>query len=145
MSMSVSHSPASSVPSSYTSSSSATVTTSSFAPLPTGCAGLSRPGTHASDGFQGCVVGDAKVLQSCCSSVGSTLVFAIETCGCPFNSAFLQTDIQNFFTCLGKFNQTGGCSGLGGTPSSAKAAPRPRWNAALIILGVSLLVGAVGA
>ncbi|KAJ6612974.1 hypothetical protein B0H10DRAFT_2222635 [Mycena sp. CBHHK59/15] len=133
--MSVSHS-------SSSSSSSATGTTSSFAPLPTGCAGLS--GTHADGGFQGAFT--LRVINppfaTCCSSVGSTPVFANNTCGCPFNSVFLVNDTHNFFSCTSKNNEDAGCIG---PPNSASPSAHVRWSAVVLVLGVSLLVGAVGA
>ncbi|KAJ6492225.1 hypothetical protein C8R45DRAFT_1096251 [Mycena sanguinolenta] len=78
----------STTPSSVPASSESTTpsSTSSFAPLPTGCAGLS--GLHADASFQGCVTEFPTVLQICCSAVGSTPVFANETCGCPYNAVF---------------------------------------------------------
>ncbi|KAJ7699503.1 hypothetical protein B0H14DRAFT_3035473 [Mycena olivaceomarginata] len=87
----------------------------------------------------GCVVGVPAVLQSCCSTVGSTPVFANQTCGCPFNAVFLPNETQAFFSCIEDNNQTGGC--VGPAPNSASpAAVRPRWKVALVplVLGVSL-------
>ncbi|KAJ7894846.1 hypothetical protein B0H14DRAFT_2681969 [Mycena olivaceomarginata] len=71
-------------------------------------------------------VGVPAVLQSCCSTVGSTPVFANQTCGCPFNAVFLPNETQAFFSCIEDNNQRVG-------------ARSPRWKVALVplVLGVS--------
>ncbi|KAF7358719.1 hypothetical protein MSAN_01210900 [Mycena sanguinolenta] len=122
-------------PSVSTSSASAT---SSFPALPTGCAGLS--GTHASGSFQGCVVGSPTVLQTCCSAVGSTPVFANDTCGCPFTSVFLSNETESFFDCLDKNNEEGGCLDVSSPSLSISIRPRWKLNFALVALGAFSLV-----
>ncbi|KAK6981510.1 hypothetical protein R3P38DRAFT_415334 [Favolaschia claudopus] len=127
---------------SATHASASSTSSSAFPPLPTGCAHLH--GTTSSESFNGCVVGNATVLQLCCSSVGSTPGFINGTCGCPYNPpafAGTQADIQNFFACVSNHSYEGGCSDW---PTSG-AGRAVGWNAAVIVLGVSLFLGVVGA
>ncbi|KAF7351407.1 hypothetical protein MSAN_01572500 [Mycena sanguinolenta] len=123
------------------SASSATATSSSlFPPLPTGCADLS--GVSWSGSFSaGCVANGAAVLQTCCSQAGGTVGFQNDTCGCPFNSVFTPQDNSTFLQCVTAQNGLGVCI----SHSAATSIARPRWNPVLIVLGVSLLVAAVGA
>ncbi|KAK7036267.1 hypothetical protein R3P38DRAFT_2911188 [Favolaschia claudopus] len=127
---------------SATHASASSTLSSAFPPLPTGCANLH--GATASAGFHGCVVGNATVLQICCSSVGSTPGFVNDTCGCPFNPpAFVGAvvDVQNFFACASTYSYSAGCFGL---PASG-AGRIVGWKAGVLVLGVSLLLGVVRA
>ncbi|KAJ7181428.1 hypothetical protein C8R43DRAFT_1229318 [Mycena crocata] len=92
------------------SSVSATPVPSSAAALPTGCSPSFFRGPEFSGtlngAFQGCVVGVASVLPTCCAAVGSTPVFANDTCGCPFSDSFPSTAFLNFLDCAGDNNAT---------------------------------------
>ncbi|KAF7336258.1 hypothetical protein MVEN_02173900 [Mycena venus] len=118
-------------------------TSSSFAPLPTGCEGhLSS--THAGAGYVGCITGNATVLQTCCSKVGSAPVFSDDTCGCPFTSTFTVDDSRSFLDCT----ISGLCFGPGPPNRNyAATSASPRWNtvAIMIFFGVSLLFSEMGA
>ncbi|KAJ7142359.1 hypothetical protein C8R44DRAFT_760550 [Mycena epipterygia] len=129
-----------------TSSSSSTPTSSSSsaAATPSGCdagdfRGTGYSGT-ISGGFSGCVVGVASVLQSCCAEVGSTPAFVNNTCGCPYNAVFLPADEPTWAECTIHQNATSLCSLE--TPSAAVGRP-VRWNAAVVVLSVALLLGGV--
>ncbi|KAJ6566784.1 hypothetical protein B0H19DRAFT_1138580 [Mycena capillaripes] len=117
---------------------------SSALALPTGCSasdfgGPNRSGTM-SGGFTGCVVGVASVLQTCCTSVGSTPAFVNNTCGCPIDPVLLPNAFTDFGTCVGEHNDVGACGPLpsGGT---GRFHGQLRWNAAAVVLGVTFLVG----
>ncbi|KAJ7915387.1 hypothetical protein B0H13DRAFT_2655831 [Mycena leptocephala] len=112
---------------------------SSAAALPSGCSHLH--GVTLGGGFYGCAVDSASALETCCSTVGSTPAFVNDTCGCPFNAVFVPDDMQNFFACADKIDAQAGCHQP--SPSAATRAPL-RWNAAVVVLCLALLVGAMG-
>ncbi|KAF7333420.1 hypothetical protein MVEN_02357800 [Mycena venus] len=112
---------------------------SSAAALPSGCSHLH--GVTSSANFAGCAIDSASALETCCSAVGSTPAFVNDTCGCPYNAVFVPNDMENFFACADKINAQAGCSGP--QPSAATRAPL-RWNAAVAVLGLALLVGTMG-
>ncbi|KAK6981536.1 hypothetical protein R3P38DRAFT_3293653 [Favolaschia claudopus] len=127
-------------------SSSASATSSSFPPFPSGCAG--RPGFVTGSGnFYGCVAEDPDtILRTCCDTVGSTATFANTTCGCPYNNVFTADRFMQFANCATEHNKTSLCLNApkNDTDKGAALDLRPRWNSAVIVLGVALVCGAVG-
>lgn len=97
--------------------------------------------TYLTNRYSGCAVDSASALETCCSAVGSTPAFVNDTCGCPFSAVFVPNDTQNFFACANKINAEAGCNSP--QPSVATRPPFP-WNAAVVVLGLALLVGAMG-
>ncbi|KAJ6549082.1 hypothetical protein DFH09DRAFT_1320380 [Mycena vulgaris] len=126
-------------------------TPSSSVTLPPGCLTATFPGPNvtqpAGDGFTGCVVGVANVLLSCCARVGGTPAYVHNTCGCPFDANFLAAAEESFTDCTLESNATSTCYiGMSPStpPSSAGTLNARRWNAATLVLGVTLLFIAVG-
>ncbi|KAJ7181427.1 hypothetical protein C8R43DRAFT_270890 [Mycena crocata] len=134
------------------SSASATPVSSSAAALPTGCSPSLFPGPGFSgtvnSAFAGCVVGIASVLPTCCAAVGSTPVFANDTCGCPFSASFPSTALGNFLDCASDNNAQAICNeknnNSAGNSAPKNSASSVRWNFAVILLGMGCVLGAVG-
>ncbi|KAJ7750803.1 hypothetical protein B0H16DRAFT_1691441 [Mycena metata] len=117
---------------------SASSTSSSAAALPSGCSHLH--GVTFGGGFAGCVTNTTSSLETCCTAVGSTPGFVNDTCGCPFNAVFVPSDMENFFDCADKIgNVQTGCQ----QPSAATRAPL-RWNAAVVVVCLALVMEAIG-
>ncbi|KAJ7132439.1 hypothetical protein C8R44DRAFT_774056 [Mycena epipterygia] len=113
--------------------------------LPKGCSssdslGPDSVGNGRSGTFSGCTAGVASVLLSCCTSVGSTAAFVNNTCLCPYNTIFSPVTEEKFFDCVGN-NSDAQCGTASGTNSATVASLR---NAVVVVLGVALLLGAMG-
>ncbi|KAJ7123427.1 hypothetical protein C8R44DRAFT_852388 [Mycena epipterygia] len=126
---------------------------SSTAALPIGCSNYHFPGFNFTTSnnfsdpihFAGCITGQPSVLLTCCAKVGSTPVFANNTCGCPFNAAFNLTTGEDIFgTCAIDNNGSATCGPQTVETSAAELKALFRWNSAIVVLGFALLLGAVG-
>ncbi|KAJ7668177.1 hypothetical protein B0H17DRAFT_1210031 [Mycena rosella] len=124
--------------------------------LPTGCTDSDFPGPNisiktAGAGFTGCVVGVASVLLTCCARVGGTAAFAHDTCGCPFDATFTGDAEESFGDCALESNETSTCFLNAGPAAGASAAGAAvkltggRVNAAVVVLGIALVLGVMGA
>ncbi|KAJ7097450.1 hypothetical protein C8R44DRAFT_370234 [Mycena epipterygia] len=125
-------------------------TPTSPATLPTGCSSFNFPGFNFTVGydFGGCVAGQPSVLLSCCAKVGSTPVFANNTCGCPYNASFIPPVDDIFGSCAIDNNGSATCGSttVWRAPTTSAAVMKSffRWNTAVVVLGAALLLGAVG-
>ncbi|KAJ6566567.1 hypothetical protein B0H19DRAFT_1257773 [Mycena capillaripes] len=86
--------------------------------LSAGCA-ANFPGTGGA--FAGCSSTNRTVLETCCSSVGSTAASLSGTCGCPFNSVFNETNKKAFLNCAGNAHDASACN----SPNSSVATALP--------------------
>ncbi|KAJ6549071.1 hypothetical protein DFH09DRAFT_1320370 [Mycena vulgaris] len=126
--------------------SAASPSSSAASTIPSGChAGDFRPGhtPTMNDSFYGCVVNNSTALEVCCTEVGSTAVFVNETCGCPFNAAFPIAFDTRFFDCVDGMTIVNNTISVCGKANAASGASL-RWTAAMVSLGVALVVDAAG-
>ncbi|KAJ6536894.1 hypothetical protein B0H19DRAFT_1382736 [Mycena capillaripes] len=120
--------------------------------LPANCAttdfnGPNVPG-KISASFSGCVVGVAAVLETCCTTAGSAAAFVNNTCGCPFPSnngtdeATREANVAAFQKCAGDNKAEVSCGPT--SNNAARVAGSVRWNFAIMVLGTSVIMGAMG-